>query len=321
MTAGGFLVEISVVIPMHNEELGLDALFSRLLPCLARVTEDYEVVCVNDGSRDDTYAALQAHSAREPRIKLVNLSRNFGKEIALSAGLDYTSGAAVIPLDADLQDPPELIPALVEQWHKGYKVVLATRKSRPGDSWAKRKSAEYFYKAMNYVSTVKIPPNTGDFRLMDRVVVEAVKRMPERTRFMKGIFAWVGFSTTTIYFDRESRVAGTTTWNYWKLWKFALDGIFSFTSVPLRVWTYIGALISLFSLFWALFMLIKTLIFGNPVAGYPSLIIAVCFMGGMQLLSIGIIGEYVGRIYRESKHRPLYLVAHTQGFGEHYDER
>jgi len=311
---GGVLVEISVVIPMHNEEGALPRLFARLTPCLEQVTQDYEIICVNDGSRDGTYAALQAFQRDDRRIKLISLSRNFGKEIALTAGLDHAAGAAVIPIDADLQDPPELIPALVEQWKKGYKVVLATRKSRPGDSWFKRKSAEWFYKAMNSMSTVPLPPNTGDFRLMDRTVVEAVRRMPERMRFMKGVFAWVGFSTTAIYFDREARVAGTTTWNYWKLWKFALDGIFSFTTVPLRVWTYIGALISLISFLWAMFITVSTVFFGNPVAGYPSLMVAVLFMGGMQLLSVGIIGEYVGRIYRESKQRPLYLIAETVGF-------
>lgn len=305
--------ELSIVIPMHNEQDSLESLFARLRPCLESVTTNYEIVCVNDGSRDNTFELLRDFHARDPRIKLVNLSRNFGKETALTAGIDYAAGQAVIPIDADLQDPPELIPELVKEWRKGFKVVLATRRSRPGDSWFKRKSAEWFYRAMNKVSTVKLPPNTGDFRLMDRVVVDAVRQLPERTRFMKGIFAWVGFPTTTVYFDRESRVAGTTTWNYWKLWKFALDGIFSFTTVPLRVWTYIGALISLFAFLWAVYIIILTLFFGNNVAGYPSLIVAVLFMGGMQLLSIGIIGEYVGRIYRETKHRPLYLVQETVG--------
>jgi polyisoprenyl-phosphate glycosyltransferase len=297
---------------MHNEEAVLPALFGRLTSCLQKVTEDYEIVCVNDGSRDGTWEKLKTFAHADPRIRLINLSRNFGKEIALSAGLDYTVGDAVIPIDADLQDPPELIPAMVEEWKKGYKVVLATRKSRNTDSWLKRKSAEWFYKAMNSVSTVKLPPNTGDFRLMDRQVVEAVKQMPERTRFMKGIFAWVGYSTTTLYFDREARVAGATTWNYWKLFQFALDGIFSFTSLPLRVWTYIGALISFFSFFWAMVIIARTIFFGNP-PGYPSLMVAVLFMGGMQLLSIGIVGEYVGRIYREAKHRPLYLISETVG--------
>lgn len=307
------MVELSVVIPMHNESASLPGLFARLKPCLEQVTTNYEIVCINDGSSDNTYALLKEYHARDPRIKLVNLSRNFGKETALTAGIDYAAGQAVIPFDADLQDPPEIIPELVERWRSGYKVVLATRRSRPGDSWLKQKSAEWFYRSMNKVSTVKLPPNTGDFRLMDRVVVNAVRQLPERTRFMKGIFAWVGFSTTTVYFDREARVAGETNWNYWKLWKFALDGIFSFTTVPLRVWTYIGALISFASILWAMFILLRTLIMGIDIPGYASLIVAVLFVGGMQLLSIGIIGEYVGRIYRESKQRPLYIVQETVG--------
>lgn len=305
--------ELSIVIPMYNEADALEHLFARLRPCVEMVTTNYEVVCVNDGSRDATLAKLREMHTADPRIKVVDLSRNFGKEIALTAGIDYSRGQAVIPIDADLQDPPELIAELVEQWRRGYKVVLATRRSRPGDTWLKRKSAEWFYTAMNKVSTVKLPPNTGDYRLMDRVVVDAVRQMPERTRFMKGIFAWVGFPTTTVYFDRQQRVAGITTWNYWKLWKFALDGIFSFTTVPLKVWTYVGAFISMSSFLWAMYIFTRTLIHGPDVAGYPSLMVAVLFMGGIQLLSIGIIGEYVGRIYRESKQRPLYLVQETVG--------
>jgi len=307
------MVELSIVIPMHNEEAALHRLFARLKPCIEQVTAHYEIICVDDGSRDATLAALGEYHRQDPRIKVVHLARNFGKEAALTAGIDYAKGQAVIPMDADLQDPPELIASLVAEWRKGYKVVLATRKSRQSDSWFKRKSADWFYNIINRVSTVKIPPNTGDYRLMDRVVVEAVKQLPERTRFMKGIFAWVGFPTTTVPFDREARVAGLTTWNYWRLWKFALDGIFSFTNAPLRIWTYIGACISLISFLLALYIIAQKLIFGNSVAGYPSLMVAVLFMGGMQLLSVGIIGEYVGRIYRETKQRPLYLVEETMG--------
>lgn len=307
------MIELSIVIPMHNEEAALLQLFARLKPCLEQVTAHYEIICVDDGSRDATLAALKEYHKQDSRIKVVHLARNFGKEAALTAGIDFAKGQAVIPMDADLQDPPELIAALVVEWKKGYKVVLATRRSRGSDSWFKRKTAEWFYKAINCVSTVKIPPNTGDYRLMDAQVVEAVRQLPERTRFMKGIFAWVGFPTATVSFDRESRVAGQTTWNYWRLWKFALDGIFSFTNAPLRVWTYIGALISFVSFLLALYIIGQKLFFGNPVAGYPSLMVAVLFMGGMQLLSIGIIGEYVGRIYGETKQRPLYLVEETMG--------
>jgi len=307
------MIEISLVIPMHNEEASLPQLFERLKKCLEPVTTNYEIICVDDGSRDNTHALLKEYHRQDSRIKIIHLTRNFGKEAALTAALDFASGRAVIPIDADLQDPPELIPDMVAKWREGYKVVLATRRSRPGDSWLKRVSADWFYKAMNSVSTVKLPPNTGDFRLMDACVVEAVRRLPERTRFMKGIFAWAGFLTTAIYFDRDARVAGATTWNYWKLWKFALDGIFSFTSVPLRVWTYVGALISLLSFLWALFIIIRTLLFGVNVPGYASLMVAILFMGGMQLLSVGIIGEYIGRIYRETKQRPLYLVQEKSG--------
>jgi glycosyltransferase involved in cell wall biosynthesis len=305
--------ELSIVIPMHNEAPVLGVLFARLKPCIEKVTQDYEIICINDGSRDSTLADLKPYQQQDARIKIISFARNFGKEAALSAGIDYATGRAVIPIDADLQDPPELIATLVEKWKEGYKVVLATRRSRPGDSWLKRKSAGWFYGAMNTLSTVKLPANTGDFRLMDAQVVEAVRRLPERTRFMKGVFAWVGFSTTSVYFDREARAAGNTNWNYWSLWKFALDGIFSFTTLPLRVWTYIGALISLISFLWASFIIVRTVVFGVSVPGYPSLIVAVLFMGGMQLLSVGIIGEYVGRIYRETKQRPLYLVEETVG--------
>ena len=299
---------------MYNESLGLEKLFTRLKPCIEQVTTNYEIICVNDGSRDDTLIKLKEYHSKDPRIKIVNLARNFGKEIALTCGIDHTIGRGVIPLDADLQDPPEIISQLVEKWREGYKVVLATRKNRPGDSWFKRKSAEWFYRAMNSLSTVKVPANTGDFRLIDRQVVEAVKKLPERTRFMKGIFAWAGFSSTTVYFDREARAAGSTTRNYWKLWKFALDGIFSFTTIPLHIWTYLGAFISISSFIWAVIIMARTFLFGVITPGYPSLMVTILFMGGVQLLSIGIIGEYIGRIYTETKQRPLYLIEEEIGF-------
>jgi glycosyltransferase involved in cell wall biosynthesis len=305
--------ELSIVIPMFNEAAGLEALFSRLQPILEELTPDYEIVCVDDGSRDDTYLHLKAWNVRDARVKAIRFSRNFGKETALSAGIDAASGRAVIPIDADLQDPPELIREMWAKWKEGYQVVLATRRSRPHDSWLKRKSAEWFYALMNKVSTVKVPPNTGDFRLMDRQVVEAVKRFTERTRFMKGLFAWVGFKTTALYFDREPRAMGQTTFDYWRLWKFALDGIFSFTTVPLRIWIYVGATISLLSFAAAAALILRTLIYGRDFPGYASLMVVMLFMGGIQLLSLGVIGEYVGRIYRETKQRPLYLVQERVG--------
>lgn len=317
MTAdrAGHRCDLSLIVPLFNEGAGLDVFFARIVPILQSITGNFEIVCVNDGSRDDTLPRLKAWHQRDSRIKIVDFSRNFGKELALTAGLDYSNGAAVIPIDADLQDPPELIPELVVQWRAGYKVVLATRRSRPGDSWLKAKSAAWFYRAINTISTVRIPHNTGDFRLMDREVVEAVRRMPERVRFMKGLFAWVGFSTTTVYFDRAPRHAGTSSWNFWKLWKFALDGFFTFSTMPLHIWSYLGGLISLCSFFYAAWLIVRSFLFGIDVPGYTSIMVVMLFLGGVQLLSLGIIGEYVGRIYRESKRRPLYLVQETIGIG------
>ena len=303
---------ISVIIPMKNEVEGLEALFARLTPILDK-EGDWEIICVDDGSTDETAAALTLKNSTEPRIKLLSLSRNFGKEAALTAGLDNANGDCIIPLDADLQDPPELIPEMIAKWREGFKVVLATRKSRD-ETWMKRKSAVAFYNIINKFSTIKIPKNTGDFRLMDKQVVAAVKLLPERTRFMKGLFAWAGFPTTTIYFDRPERFAGTTKWNYIKLWKFALDGIFSFTTFPLKIWTYVGVFISCLSFIYGSWLIIRTIMHGSNVPGYASLMVVILFLGGIQLISLGVIGEYIGRIYRETKHRPLYIIKQKQGF-------
>jgi glycosyltransferase involved in cell wall biosynthesis len=299
---------------MYNEESNIDFFFERVESVLKTLNTSYEIICVNDGSRDNTIQSLIKHHQRNYCIKVINLSRNFGKEIALTAGIDHTSGDAVIPIDADLQDPPELIEELINKWQEGYDVVYATRRSRQGESWLKRFTANTFYRIIGKMSHIPIPPNTGDFRLMDRRVVEALKKMPERTRFMKGLFAWVGFKQTCILFDREARFQGKTSWNYWKLWNFALDGIISFTLIPLKVWSYIGLVISLISLLYASFLVIRTLIFGIDVPGYASIMVAVLFLGGIQLISLGVIGEYIGRIYEEVKERPLYLVKEYYGF-------
>ena len=299
---------LSLIIPMHNEGAGIEALFDRLVLVLEPLNETWEILCIDDGSNDDTLVRLRAAHRTNPRIKYLRFARNFGKEAALSAGLDYAAGQVVIPIDADLQDPPELIPQLVAKWREGYKVVLATRQRREGETWLKRSTAGLFYKVIGRLSRVPIPANTGDFRLLDRQVVEVIRRMPERTRFMKGIFAWPGFPTATVYFDRAPRHAGTTRWNYWKLWQFALDGIFSFTTLPLRVWTYLGLLVSLIAFAYAVILVVRTLVHGVEVPGYASLMVAMLFLGGVQLLSLGVIGEYVGRIYRETKARPLYVV-------------
>ena len=305
---------LSVVVPLYNEELNIDYLFERLLSVLERLKMKYEIVCVNDGSRDNTLERLVDYHRRNQAIKVINLSRNFGKEVALSAGLDYASGDAVVPIDADLQDPPELIEELVAKWQEGYEVVYATRRSRKGESWAKRFSANAFYRVIQKISHVSIPRDTGDFRLLDRRVVEAIKRTPERTRFMKGLFAWVGFKQASVLFDRPQRYQGKTSWNYWRLWNFAIDGITSFSFVPLKVWSYLGILISMLSFIYATFLVIRTLILGIDVPGYASIMVAVLFLGGVQLVSLGIIGEYLGRVYEEVKGRPLYLVREAYGF-------
>jgi glycosyltransferase involved in cell wall biosynthesis len=308
------LVELSIIVPLYNEEENLATLFKRLLTVLEQLNTSYEIICVNDGSKDRTLASLIEYNQTNPAIKVVNLSRNFGKDIALTAGIDHASGAAVIPIDADLQDPPELISEMVQKWREGYDVVYATRRSRHGESWIKRKTAAGFYWFINKISNSPIPRNTGDFRLLDRQVVEAIKQMPEKTRFMKGLFTWVGFKQTSILFDRQPRFQGQTKWNYWKLWNFALDGITSFSLVPLKIWTYIGLVISIISLFYAGFLVARTLILGIDSPGYASLMVAILFLGGIQLITLGVIGEYLGRVYDEVKGRPLYLVRDSYGF-------
>ncbi len=307
-------VEISVIVPLYNESAGIEHLFARLTSVLEELQTSYEIICINDGSQDDTLSKLIEFWQRNPSIKIVNLSRNFGKEIALTAGIDYASGAAVIPIDADLQDPPELIVKLIAKWREGYDVVYGTRRSRQGETWLKRISATAFYQTIGRMSHVPIPANTGDFRLLDRQVVEAIKKLPERTRFMKGLFAWVGYRQTSVLFDREPRHSGRTTWNYWKLWNFALDGIISFSFLPLKVWSYVGVTVSFISLLYALMLVVRTLIFGVDVPGYASLMVAILFLGGIQLITLGVLGEYLGRVYEEVKGRPLYLVREEYGF-------
>lgn len=306
--------KLSIVVPLHNESENIDAFFLRITPILESTGLEHEIICIDDGSSDDTAARIYQHHTQDARVKLLMLSRNFGKEAATSAGLDVAQGDAVIPIDADLQDPPELIPQMIVQWQAGFDVVLATRQSREGESAFKKTTANVFYRFIGRLSTVEIPANTGDFRLIDRKVVNVIRRMPERSRFMKGIFAWPGFRTTTLYFDRAPRHAGSSKWSWFKLWKFALDGIFSFTTAPLKIWLYVGFFISMLSLSYASFLVLRTLFFGADIPGYASLMTAILFMGGIQLLSIGIIGEYVGRIYRESKQRPLYVIDKAYGF-------
>ena len=307
-------VEISIIVPCYNEEQGLEILFERLLRILDRLSLSYEVICVDDGSRDQTLEYLIDYHNRYPEIKVISLSRNFGKDIALTAGLENAQGKAIIPIDADLQDPPELIEQLVAKWREGYDVVSGKRRSRQGESWVKKTTANAFYRIISRISSVPIPRDTGDFRLLDRRVVEAIKTMPERTRFMKGLFAWVGFKQTYVLYDRPNRFQGTTKWNYWKLWNFALDGITSFSLVPLKVWSYLGVVLSLLAFTYGSFLIIRTIILGIDVPGYASLMVTILFIGGVQLITLGILGEYLGRIYEETKQRPLYLIRERYGF-------
>lgn len=303
----------SIVVPAYNEAPNIGPFYERVSRVMQELGEPYEIIFVNDGSQDDTLDRLLALAEKDPRVKVIDLSRNFGKEIALTAGIDYATGEAVIPIDADLQDPPELIPKLVAKWREGYDVVYATRLRRDGESWLKRYTAHLFYRVVENITPIKIPRDTGDFRLMSRPVVEALKRLRERNRFMKGLFAWVGFKQTAVYYQRERRHAGKTKWNYWKLWNFALEGITSFSYLPLQFATYLGLTVAFFAFFYALFIVMRTLLFGRDVPGYPSLITVILFLGGVQLFAIGILGEYIGRIYSEVKQRPLYIVKGRYG--------
>lgn len=307
-------IELSIVVPVYNEALNIDRFFQRLNTVLDSLSMHYEIICVNDGSTDGTLERLIGYHQRNPLTKILSLSRNFGKEIALSAGIDYAQGKAVIPIDADLQDPPELIKELIGKWREGFDVVYATRRTRQDESWVKRMTANLFYRTVNYLTEIPIPHNTGDFRLLDRRVVDLLSKLPERTRFMKGLFSWVGFKQTAILYDREGRHAGKTKWNYWGLWNFAIDGITSFSSLPLRVWSYIGLVISLAAFIYAVILIFRTLVAGVDVPGYASLMVVILFLGGIQLIGLGIIGEYLGRVYNEVKERPLYLVRDCYGF-------
>jgi len=300
---------VSLVVPFYNESEGIALFYDAVTAVFAGLSDfDLEVICVDDGSRDDTLGKLIALIERDPRFKVIELSRNFGKEAALTAGIDAARGDAVIPFDADLQDPPEMIPKLIEQWANGAEVVLARRADRSSDAFLKQKTAEFFYKVHNSLSSIKIPDNVGDFRLMDRVAVDALKRLPERQRFMKGLFAWVGYKTVIVDYTRNARAAGTTKFSGWKLWNFAVEGITSFSTVPLRVWTYIGGVGALLTIIYALIIILRTVILGIDLPGYASLLVSILFFGSLQLIGIGVLGEYLGRIYMENKQRPIYLV-------------
>ena len=299
---------ISLVIPAYNEEESIWRFFARVCPIMEATGYDYEFVFVDDGSRDRTATILAELAATQCNVRFIKLSRNFGKEAALTAGLSYATGDAVIPMDCDLQDPPELIPQMVAKWEDGFKVVHAVRRSRAKDSWLKRETANTFYRLMSSITDVAIPSNCGDYRLMDQVVVKAILAFPERNRFMKGIMAAAGFKATTVVYDRPEREAGQTKFNFWKLWNFALDGITSFSTVPLRVWSYIGAMIAICSFGYAGWIVFKTAYWGTVTPGFATLMCVTLFLGGVQLIGIGVLGEYLGRVVAETKQRPLFIV-------------
>lgn len=305
---------LSLIVPMYNEEEVIAKFFMRVFPILNGLPVDWEIICINDGSHDGTLELLYEWNRRNNKIRIINLSRNFGKECAVTAGLDFMSGDAVIPIDVDLQDPPEIIPEMVKLWLGGVDIVNAVREERDRDSFLKRTTSRWFYKTINAISDTPILQDVGDYRLLSRRVSDVLRSMHERRRFMKGLFSWVGFSSTSIYYRRESRVAGTTKWNYWKLWNFAIEGITSFSALPIKIATYIGLAIAAASFSYAIILIIDTLMFGNTVKGYPSLMTAMLFLGGMQLMFIGVVGEYISRIHEEVKGRPIYIVESSRGF-------
>jgi glycosyltransferase involved in cell wall biosynthesis len=304
----GAMPRISVVAPAYNEEEVIEEFHRRVTRVLEALGCEYEIILVNDGSKDRTLELMQMLSLQDPMLTIVDLSRNFGKEVALTAGLDHTKGDVVVVLDSDLQDPPELIAELLDGWREGYDIVYGMRMQRDGETWFKRTTAKYFYKLIAQVSRVNIPRDTGDFRLMSRRAVEALSELREEHRFMKGLFAWIGFPSKPLLYHRDARVAGETKWNYWNLWNFAIEGITSFTVAPLKVSTYLGMSIAMLAFLYSVFVIWKAVVFGDPVKGYPSLMAVILFLGGVQLISVGLLGEYVGRIFNEVKGRPLYLV-------------
>ena len=306
--------KLSIVVPMHNEAEVLDAFFTRIDTATADLGVAVEIICVDDGSRDATLAGLVLRARRDPRIRIIALARNFGKEAAMTAGIDAADGDMVVPIDADLQDPPELIADFITQWEAGYDVIYGMRSDRSSDSAMKRTSAAMFYRVFNRVSDLAIPESAGDFRLMDRQVVEALRLLPERNRFMKGLFAWVGFRQTGVAYVRPERAAGTTSMGYMRLWHFAVDGITSFSTAPLRVWTSIGLGSAVLAVIGAMTLILRVLVRGREVPGYASLMVVILVGFALQMLAFGILGEYVGRLYQEVKGRPIYVVRSRIGF-------
>jgi len=307
---------LAVVVPAYNESEGLREFHARLAAVFDQLDLSCSVLYVDDGSRDSTWTVMQGLHAADARVATLKLSRNFGKELALTAGLDHADADAVVVIDADLQDPPELIAQFIARWREGYDVVYGTRSTRAGESRLKKATAAAFYRVMERLSATPVPRDTGDFRLMSRRALDALKKLRERQRFMKGLFTWVGYKQTAIVYERDARFAGSSKFNYWRLWNFALEGITSFSTAPLKIATYVGVLTALLSFVFGLFVFGKALLFGDVVRGYPTLMIVVLFLGGVQLMALGLIGEYLGRLYMEVKQRPLYLIDEHHGTGQ-----
>lgn len=304
---------ISIIVPLYNEEESLPILYERLKKVLENIHYDYEILFVNDGSKDKSLDIIKNLRKEDEKISYINLARNFGKEVAMVAAFDYVVGDAAVIIDADLQDPPELIYEMIKYWEQGYDDVYAKRKSRQGETFVKKATSKIFYRVLKKMSSVAIQEDTGDFRLISRKFIDELKKMRETQRYTKGMFSWVGLNKKEIYFDRDPRIAGSTKWNYFKLCELAIEGITSFTTIPLKFCSFIGILVFLFAFIYLVIVVLKTLILGIDVAGYPSLISVILFLGGVQLLSLGIIGEYLGRIFIETKNRPLYIVDIYEG--------
>ena len=301
--------KVSLLIPAYNEEETIPLLYDELNKVLETIPGyEFEILFVNDGSNDNTLNILRNIQQRDTRINYISFSRNFGKETAMAAGFDYVTGDAAVIMDADLQDPPELIGEMIKYWEEGYDDVYAKRRSREGETWLKKFTSAAFYKLLQKMTKIPIQEDTGDFRLLDRRAIESLKKLREKQRYTKGMFSWIGFNKKEILFDRKPRAAGKTKWNYLKLFNLALEGVTSFTTSPLRISTIIGILVSIFSMIYMVIVLIKSLIWKDPVQGYPSMMVTILFLGGVQLVSLGIIGEYVGRIFNETKYRPLYII-------------
>jgi glycosyltransferase involved in cell wall biosynthesis len=306
--------ELSIILPLHNESAGVRQLFRRIYPVLGSLNLSYEIICVDDGSSDNTFEVLQHEREYDQRVKLVRLARNFGKETALTCGLHLATGNAAITMDSDLQHPPEIIPELVQKWRDGFQMIYATRANRKTDSAARRMFSRAFYAVFRTIADIQIPDGAGDFCLLDRQVINAINALPERNRFMKGLTAWVGFKQGTVPFEVGTRDSGATHWSFFRLIRFAFDGLSAFSTLPLRIWTWCGVAVSLGAMAYAVYLIIDTIFYGIDVPGYASTMVGILFLGGLQLLSLGVMGEYMARIFTEVKARPLYFVADRVGF-------